>query len=560
MKCLQSASVVSSASRYTRALSTCLIVWSCVGQSVQAQSTPSAPEPEISARPLAIYEIEVEGNSVLPVELVERAMRPFVGPQLPFSTLERARTALEKLYQDAGFLSVYVDEPDFAALESEGLLRLRVIEGKLGRLKVSGSKYHSQDYIRNKVPELSEGRVPNFNVVQAQLSELNQTDDRRVQPVIKPGNLPGYIDTELQVNDQLPAQFTVELNNRQVPFTRPLRLQVNGRYNNLFQADHALSLTAITTPEDTTQSKVLALSYSVPVGGGDSWMGLAVLSDSLVEPLGAANVVGKGVTLGLRRVWSLPGAASVAHSLTFGADYKDTKERIDAGGSALSSPLRYMPFKLDYAANVNAEDTNTTYVAGGVFALRGVLRRSLDCADTGEVDQFACKREGGDGSFAAITAEVAHTRPLWRGLLKDWRARWRIGGQLSGQPLVGGEQYAIGGADTVRGYYESEAVGDSGISGGLEVLSPNWGVFDPNSWWSGINDWRAIAFAEAGRVYTRNAGNASPSTTLAGAGLGVRLKLKKALSAQFDMAWPLRSTDTTKKGSPRLHARVGVDF
>jgi hemolysin activation/secretion protein len=506
-----------------------------------------------------IQEFEIEGNSVLPVTMVEKAVQPFLGPDKTLVDMEGARAALEKLYQETGYISVYVEEAT-GRVPEDGIVRLKVVEGTIGRVKVTGSQYHSQAYIRDKVPEMEPGKVPNFTVAQAQLADLNRTEERRVQPVVKPGQLPETVDVELQVIDQLPMQFNVELNNRQVQFTEPWRLQATARYNNLWQADHALSVTAITTPQDIDQSKVLALSYTIPLQGSDAWLGYAVLSDSLVEPLGSANVVGKGFVLGLKRIWGLPGSNTFQHTLAFGVDYKDSQERIKADGSELSSPLRYVPIKLDYNANAQTEDTSSTLALGGVFALRGVVRESLDCAETGPVDQFACKREGGDGSFAALTIDATHTRPLWRGAFGGWQTRWRLGAQVTNQPLVGGEQFSIGGVDSVRGYYEAEAIGDVGVHTGVELRSPNVAKREGASWSSFLNELQGLAFVEGGLVRTFNPGFARARTGLASAGVGLKLRARKVFSAQVDVAWPLRATEATQKNDPRVHARLGLDF
>lgn len=522
--------------------------------SLQAQADPSSG----STRRFSIDEFEIEGNTVLPTPLVERAVAPYLGPDKALADLEGARAALEKVYQDQGYLSVYVEGDD--QIPVDGVSRLRVTEGKVARLKVSGSRYHDQDYIREKAAELSPGQVPNFNILQTQLAELNRNEVRRVQPVIKPGYEAGTVEAELQVSDQLPLRFSVELNNRQVQFTQPVRLQATARYENLWQSDHALSVTAITTPQDIDESKVLALSYTVPLRGGDAWLGFLVLSDSLVEPLGAANVVGKGVTLGVRRLWNLPGSAGFQHNVSFGVDFKDLKERIVADDSALSSPLRYVPMKLDYSASWQTDDTATSVSVGGVFSLRGVVRRDLDCADTGVVDQFACKREGGDGSFAVLTLDATHSRPLWRGRWDRWQLRGRLGAQFSAQPLVGAEQFSIGGIDSVRGYYESEAVGDLGLHAGLEVRSPNWAGDAAGRESAMFTEVQALAFVEAGQVQTHEAGNAQDRTTLAGTGVGLKVRARRHVSAQMDVAWPLRSTDATRRHDPRAHVRVGVEF
>lgn len=514
-----------------------------------------AQQPPAKAPTFNIFEYEIEGNTVLPVEIVERTVSPFLGPDKTIADAESARAALEKVYQDSGYITVFVDLPN-QRVDEQGIVKLSVLEGKVARVKVTGSRYYDQGYIRNRVPELSPGKVPNFSVAQLQLADLSRTDDRRVQPVLKPGPVPGTADVELKVSDRLPVDVSVELNNRQVQFTKPLRLEVTARYNNLFQEDHSLGLAFITSPQNPSESKVLALTYTIPKPGGDAWMASVIASDSFVEPLGSTNVVGKGFLVGIKHSWALPPGRGLAHALSLGATYKDTRERINSGedGSALSSPLRYLPVDLRYNATLQQGAHTTTFDLGGVFALRGVLRRDVECF--GPTDQFACKREDGDGSFAAFNFEMTHTHP-WTDFLT---ARWRVGGQFTEQPLVGAEQLSIGGVDTVRGYMEAEALGDKGAYSGLELSGPNWGNGPEGSWRAAWRELQAYGFIETGFVRTENPGAEEVQRNLAGTGFGLRLQRDKGLSANVDVAWPLKKTDASPKRSPRLHARIGVEF
>lgn len=501
-----------------------------------------------------VYEYEIEGNTVLPVAAVERAVTAHLGPERSLGDVEAARAALEKAYQDAGYVTVFVDLPEQEV--RDGVVRLRVLEGQVSRLKVTESRYYDQGRIRAVVSELAAGKVPNFNVVQAQLAEVNRTEERRVQPILRPGPLPGTVEAELKVSDSLPVAFTVELNNRQVQFTDPLRLQVTGSYGNLFQADHTLAFIGIVTPQDTSQSKALGLNYQIPLPGGDSWQASLLASDSFVQPLGSTNVVGKGFNVSLKRSWALPATQGLYHTLSAGVEYKNTRERINAGAdnSSLSSPLRYMPFVLDYTAVMQHGERTTTLQVGGTFALRGVLRREVECF--GPEDQFACKREEGDGSFAALRLDASHSHPVAAGMT----ARWRVGMQLANQPLVGAEQFSIGGADSVRGYYEAELLGDAGVHAGLELSSPNWAGGPEGSWLAAFSELRVYGFVEAGRVRIKFPTADNGPLSLAGAGLGLTLRVRQSFSATVDVAWPLKATTATRKGDSRVHARLVYAF
>jgi hemolysin activation/secretion protein len=508
----------------------------------------AAPNPRFD-----VLEFEVEGNTVLAADAVEAAILPFLGLARTVGDVEAARAALEKKYQDAGYVTVLVDLPEQEV--KSGVVRLKVIEGKVSRVKVSESKYHDPGYIRARASELASGKVPNFNLAQTQLAGLNQTEDRRVQPILRPGPVPGTVEAELKVTDRLPLSFNVELNNRQVQFTRPLRMQVTGRYGNLFQEDHSINFIGIVTPQEPDQTKAFGMSYQIPLPQGGSWQARFLVSDSLVEPVGDTLVAGKGFAVGVSRSWVLPPSSALTHALIASVDFKNTRERITAGaaGATLSSPLRYMPLSLDYSAALVSGAHTTTLNAKATMALRRVMPRTIECF--GPEDQFACKREEGDGSFASFGLDMTHTHPV--GKLAN--ARWRLGAQITNQPLVGAEQFAIGGVDSVRGYYEAELLGDSGVHAGLELATPNWGGGPADSWRAELTELQAYGFAEMGQVHILYPTADDGPVRLAGAGLGLRVGSQR-LSAQIDLAWPLRATLATSKGSPRLHAKLSCAF
>lgn len=530
---------------------------------VRAQ--PAAAVPSASDAPrFAIFEYQVEGNSVLPVAAVEKAVLPFMGEGRQLSDVEAARTALEKAYSLAGYLTVFVDLPEQRV--DAGVVTLRVIEGRIERLRVTGSRYYDQGVIRSKVPALAEGSVPDFNEVQRQLASATR-DERRLQPVLKPGLEPGTVQAELKVDDKLPLSGSVELNNRHAADTKPVRLQASIRYDNLFQRDHGIALTAITAPEDTSQSKVLVGNYTLPLAGGDTLLASLTVSDSQVEPLGATTVIGKGTTVGLRWLHGFALAES-SHQVALGADYKNLKESLvsgDAGtGSAdtLDTPLRYLPFQASYTGSWFGDRSlvslNTTFT----FAIKRLLQRQVDCpGNIGPVDQFACKRQGADGGFSYLRSDLRYTGALG-GL--PGQVALRLGGQVATQPLVSAEQYAIGGAESVRGYLEAEGSGDHAVLGSAEWRGPNLFAGDADaaskasSFW---NELSLLGFVDVARAYISQplAGQAA-RVSLLGSGVGLRLRVRQSVNADVDLAWPLKATQSTPDRSPRIHVRLAAQF
>ncbi len=531
------------------------------------QVVPAAvPEPVATAPATPAFDIlefQIEGNSVLTAADIERAVTPFLGENRQMADVEAARVALEKVYQGAGFLTIFVDVPEQRV--DSGVVVLNVTEGRVERLKVTGSRYFSQGYIRDKVPELANGKVPNFNEVQRQLAAVNRTEERRVQPIMRAGIAPGTVETELKVDDRLPLAGSVELSNRAAAATKPVRLSVSAHYDNLFQLDHSVALSLSTAPQDIAQSRVFSLNYTIP-GDQATWVGYVVNSKSSVAALGDVNVLGKGTTLGLRHVRPIGSAADEVHSISLGIDYKDLTEDTRSGDNTISTPLRYLPLQLAYNASIDHGARRQTQMSlQATAAFRRILQREVDCPG-GTADQFACKRQGGDGGFATLRADVRHIV----GVTGFGSLHLRLGGQMGIGPVPSGEQYTIGGAETVRGYYEAEGAGDRGVLGSIEWRSVDlsgrigrwFGEADSDKpAQSVLSQSHALAFVDVARTYVfEPATGQAPHTSLAGVGLGLRTKVRKSVTGEFDLAWPLKATAASVARSPRAHVKLAVDF
>jgi hemolysin activation/secretion protein len=138
-------------------------------------------------------------------------------------------------------------------------------EAKVGRLRVEGARYDSPQNIRDAVPALAEGKVPDFNQAQQQLTGLNRSADRQVIPVLKPGTMPQTVDVDLKVDDHSPLHGTLELNNDNSPGTSALRTSASLSYSNLWQLGHVISGTYVIAPQHPNDARVYAFSYLAPI-------------------------------------------------------------------------------------------------------------------------------------------------------------------------------------------------------------------------------------------------------------------------------------------------------
>jgi hemolysin activation/secretion protein len=502
-----------------------------------------------------VMEFSVDGNTVLPQIDIERAVYPFLGPQRGLPAVEQARAALEKAYHDAGYLTVLVDIPEQKV--AEGVVQLRVTEGRVERLKVSGNRYYSRGEIRAEAPSLAPGAVPNFTDAQQELAALSRTPDRRVTPLLRPGRAPGTVEVELKVDDDLPLHGSVELNNKQSPDTTDRRFEASLRYDNLWQKGHSVGLSFQNSPLNTDQVQVLTGTYSAPLGGG-VLAAYAVGSDSNLATAASTTVLGKGTTLGLRYIRPLPGRGGYSHSLTAGFDIKDFDETTNLiGADTASKPIRYVPLGVQYTGGIQDENGLWQFNLGTSWSLRGLSDRTVVCDDGLPHDQFDCKRNGAQSNFAVVRGDMQRSQSLGGG----WDMTVRFDFQAASQPLISNEQFAAGGVDSVRGYYDAERTGDDAWRARLELRTPSlWPESGVEVRALGFFDWAGL------RIQQPDPGQEGRFSVGSWGG-GLRLRDGSGLRVAFDLARVLRDgadstqgVPRTKRNDTRLHVRMGYEF
>ncbi|MBA4261867.1 MAG: ShlB/FhaC/HecB family hemolysin secretion/activation protein [Comamonadaceae bacterium] len=496
-----------------------------------------------------VFEYRVQGVRLLPALEVEKAVYPHMGEGKTLADVEKAREALEKTYHGQGYLTVLVSIPQQRV--DKGLVRLQVTEAPVDRLRVVGARHFSPQDIKDAVPELAEGQVPNFTDMQAELMAVNRNPDRRVSPVLRPGKTPGTVEVDLKVQDRLPFHGNVELNDRYSPDTTRSRLSASARWDNLWGRQHSIGVTAQTAPENSNESQVFSLNYTLPLAGGNILALYGVKTDSDVAAVGTLNVVGRGTIVGLRLIKPLPGTEGFFHSASFGVDHKDFDQSVNLIGSGgFNTPIAYLPFTAGWDATWLGQDRTTRLGLQMNLHVQGLV---------GDEQEFADKRFKGRPSYLYLRGNVSQERRFESGHGLNLRAQW----QLAGQPLISNEQFAMGGVDTVRGYFESAALGERGLVLSVEGLSPN--LMRHLSRADEVSAaLRALAFFDAGTVRVIDPITAQDRFTLSSVGLGLRLEAGNGLKGELIWAYPLKTVGSgsgqTARGDHRLHLNIAYDW
>ena len=125
--------------------------------------------------------------------------------------------------------------------------------------------------------------------------------------------------------------------------------------------------------------------------------------------------------------------------------------------------------------------------------------------------------------------------------------------------MISNEGFSLGGMSSVRGYYESEALGDYGFAYQTEIRSPDLA----NIVGAPLDELRFHAFIDSGYVGIHDPLESQIATRdqwLSSVGLGGRIRLFNYLSGALDVGVPLKSTSESNSGDVFARFRIQGEF
>jgi len=495
-------------------------------QPVQAQETR-----------FAVTAYTVDGDNPLSAADTQSLLAPFTGEAMTIDRLQAAASALETAlkYRGYGFLRVIIPPQD-----ARGTITLRVLAFKLNAVNVSGNAAFSSDNIRRSLPALASGITPNLREIARAQALANDHPSKQLSVTLQQGRAPDTVDAAVKVDDSNPLQFFASLDNSGTKQSGHTRLGVGISHSNLFDRDHSLTATYTTSPDGHRDDlQQYGLYYRAPVY---AWNGaLAAYYTKSDSNSGVVanffNVSGSGEFYGLRWTHRLLPFGRYSHAAELGVESRFFGSNVLFNNARISTDVRSQPLLLRYTGRLDGAD----------YGLRGSL-------------EFAHNLGGGSSNTdAAYTANRAGAGKDWQAwrysfegskALGGWIATAKLRGQVSGDALIAGEQFGLGGAAGVRGFEEREGTGDQGLLGTLELTTPLL-----------ADGLRAVLFSDAGAVRNHQAGGGIAAREGASSlGAGLRWQWRRQLSVTLDWAQVLNGAGTTNKHDNRVHFSMALRY
>jgi len=488
----------------------------------------------------------VVGNTLLGAQDVQQVVAPFTGKKKSFEDIEHALQALEAAYREAGYGVVQVQLPEQDI--TQGVVRLRILQPTVGKVRVQGNEYFDTENIRGSLPSVKEGTTPNSKDIARNLQLLAEHPIKQTKVLLRAGKSEDEVDVNVKVQDDKPWRMVLSLDNTGTSDTGYLRAGIGFQHTNVLNRDQTFTAQYITSPTDQSKVSIYGVGYRIPFYNLNSSLDLVAghsdVNSGTVQ--GLFNVSGSGDVLAARWNYVLPHWGDFEQKLGASLEYRAFKNEVLFSGASLVPDITVHPVSVIYSAALHRAEAE--------FGFYGAVSTNIAGGSDGGRSEFERSRTGASPHYTIFRYGLNYMRLL----PKDWQVRAVFNGQYTSDALVSGEQFGLGGPDSVRGYLLREVANDRGYSGQLELYTPDLATK------AGLSDQyraRLLAFYDFGAVQRNHALAAEVgSDSIASAGIGVRFSYAKSVSLRLDAAHILQPAGTRKTSDTRITAGLSIIF
>ena len=484
--------------------------------------------PPLTGRKLFVKKFRIEGNTLLKPEVLYALIAPYEDKELAIEEIQDLANFITAQYRDAGYIIVNAFVP--AQEVQDRVVVIKVVEGKVGKISVTGNKRYSSSFIEKHLARINKDPSLKEEGLERPLLILNDNLSLNVSVSLKAGKEPGTTDVVATAADKFPMSGRLFYDNYGSNITNKNRAGFALDIGNILTDGDVVNLWGITGLDKISVNQLSygRAEYNLPIWYNGTRAGIYYANNLYqatgdLAPLGfqgSSNIAGIYVSHPLIRTREATLSAKI------GFDYKDIREY---ALSDLMTTDRIRPISLGMSYDLTdmflgRNFVNVTYYHGIKNFLNG----------TGKDDPNVSRLDA-NGNFSKITADAIRIQKLPGYNYLTLRAS----GQYSSDLLFLAEQFMLGGTGSVRGFNPAEATGDIGYTGSIELavspICPESTVYNQK-----IGDTIKFAFfADTGYV-RRNSPlpGDNQQTYMTGIGSGIRLYAGKVLSFKLDYGIP----------------------
>ncbi|MBU1996880.1 MAG: BamA/TamA family outer membrane protein [Candidatus Omnitrophica bacterium] len=479
-----------------------------------------------SGAKVMVNSIVVEGATLIPESVISGITSKYEGKEASLRGMQKVADLITDEYRAKGYATSRAYIPPQTM--KDGVLIIRVVEGKLGGFQFRGNRYFKTALLEKKMDLQANGYF-DYSALQRSMVYINEAPDRTARAVLVPGKEPGTTDIIIDVEDNYPFHASLEYDNYGSRFIDNIRYSVVLEHNNLLGFDDKAYAKVQDSESLGLQSVIgryiFPLSQTLDIGA------YYVFSRTrLLEDLKAIGAGGKAQIAGIFANKTLISKDEIDLRLNLGFDYKKVLNEL---ASIQSSRDELRVFKVGF-------DLDTIDRWG-----RNVLTSEVDIGVPEIMNGMDAKdatssRVGAGAKFQKYVFNYYRLQPMPFNsslLLKN-------SAQYTNHNLTATEQFQIGGASSVRGYPAAENSGDRGVYSSAELSFPIYGLSKyakvPLREERLYDALRLVCFYDFGFVHTKTlAAGEIENQTLKAWGVGARLNVSDDLAVRVEVGYPL---------------------
>lgn len=411
---------------------------------VEKEEAPPADDSgtEIS---FELKEVHWNPSEILKQEEIEAVVQSYVGRQITLKDLREMAEKITGLYKDKGYMTCGAVLPPQTI--HEGVVEIRLIEGKTGEVSVTGNKHTKTGYITGRLG-LKPGQIANTDKLNRDLRWFHGTNDVQLRVVMKPGAAEGTTDYEIVAFEPQNQTVTLYTDNDGYESSGRWRQGIFYNIRSLSGQRDALRMSFIRSQG----TRAWSLGYSFPISKRGMRLDLdysanrTEVTNGELRPLG---VDGKSRSFSV--AWRMPFHVTEAARHEVGLQYVNQTAETDLGHGAVHWVDDKINRVIPYISFTHYGDSTVFYHKHSfVWARRQDIDGVSDAAKFYRLTSFWQKRYKA-GQF--------------------WQAR--LDGQWSsGEFMAASDRLFIGGVNSVRGYEEGFIGGEKGMTMGIEYHVP----------------------------------------------------------------------------------------
>ena len=497
-----------------------------VSEKALEQSQPEFQPPEEELSPLSIKDsrtvvdpgagpkfivkkFKVTGNTLIDDATLAPILEVGDGLEVTLGILHLIAQEINSEYAMRGYVltRAYVPEQEI----ENGIVTIQVVEGKLGKIEVSGNEKFKQEEIQARLQPLLGDPALKESTLEKYLLGLNAVQGLKVKAVMKPGEVFGTSDLTIQTKESRTYRIAFDADNFGSRFTGEQRYGLTGEVGSLFVLGDRLSIRGVKSNDD---QDFINPSYSIPIGsyGTTATLSYIFTEFNLGGDLAVLNAGGKANIF----------TVDVSHSLF---QTRSSEFHLSLGGEIRN-------FENGLAGTPSSDDKlRDAYLAAGGFFKDPLRARTFynlrlqQGFSESDVSDTLNSRFQGRGDALVSSFDITRYQSAFIG--KTYLTM-TAKGQVVSKRVLSPDQFAIGGFGSVRGYPLAEAAGDNGffVSAELVVPFPFKVTVLNNPKKLQLDEVLSFfAFLDHGKVFIKDRQPGENDNELSGLGLGMRLNI-----------------------------------